>query len=90
MSVLQIRPPVDYGCPDWCENPDHSPGELDESDGPLHYGPEFGVVSVQGRTGKLEAMIGVGNDTIFVDSATTLRQHAADMVRAAEWLEANR
>lgn len=90
MTVLQIRPLVDYGCPDWCENPDHSPGELCDGDGPLHYGPEFGAVSVQGRTGDLHAMIGVGDDTIFIESPTTLRRHATDMVRAAEWLEANR
>ncbi|CAB4952003.1 unannotated protein [freshwater metagenome] len=88
MTVLQLKKPIDYACPDWCENPDHSPGEL--GDGPLHYGPEFGVVSVQGGAGDLHAMIGVGDDTVFIESPTTLRQHAADMVRAAEWLEANR
>lgn len=80
-----------YGCPDWCERTDHHADDLSAGGAPIHYGPEFGAVTVQGGDGRpWEAHVDIGEQGAFVSDPDELRRVAAGMVRAAEWLEARR
>ena len=80
---------IDYGCPAWCERTDHDVDALIPGEAPIHYGPDFGLVGVQSFRGQLEAIVPDDDGRSIGDSPAGLRQFAADIVRAAEWLEAH-
>jgi hypothetical protein len=91
MTVLHLQKPTDYHCPPWCESPDHSPGELAANDGrAMHFGPEFGSVSVQQQTGEqFGVMLAYGDDSIILtpEELGSLLGYGAS---AQKWLEARR
>lgn len=78
-----------YGCPDWCVRWDHSAGEADHPEGHFHYAADIGACGPQARGDEFGVYVYLGKDTAYVTEAATLRRVAADMVKAAEWLEAH-
>lgn len=84
-------PLVSYSCPSWCIRTDHDADVVDASNPPRHYGPEFPdapvLVAVQGwRDGPYEAVI-YTEGNLFISDAHDLRRLAAELLKAAEWLE---
>ena len=86
---------VDYGCPSWCERTDHGADVVDAENPPLHYGPEFGYegmdgVTVESVTETMEVTLRAWDDALIIrggDLPERLRDLAANLTRAAEWLE---
>lgn len=91
MTVLQLKKPVDYNCPPWCQSTDHGPGELEANDGlAMHFGPEFGLAWVQQMSGEpFTVMLALEDHTEMIEDTARLREMAADLLRAAEWIEAH-
>lgn len=91
-----------YSCPDWCVREDHQADAVTPDSMAVHYGPDFGQVGVQMRAevhllasgvaavSQYEASVYLAGEASFVSDPDELRRVAADMVRAAEWLEAHR
>ncbi len=80
--------PQDYGCPDWCERWDHHADVVDETNLPVHYGPQFGAVWVDSRGD--EYYVRVCEEALKDLTPTRARKLAADAVAAADWAEAAR
>jgi hypothetical protein len=77
-----------YGCPDWCDRTDHDADVVGPDNPPIHYGPDFGAVGVQGGAGRpREAIVHLAGEGQFCSDPAELRRVAADMVRAAAWIE---
>ena len=89
-TISTIPRATDYNCPAWCERTDHDADQVGPNDPPIHYGPDFGTVGVQGRDDHFEAVVYVGDDASYVSDPDALRRAAADMIRAAEWIEGQR
>lgn len=71
-------------CPTWCTSTEQE--HDDELFGPHHYGPEFGSVQTKlSEEGTAIAFVHVEADAVDVER---LRQLSADLLAAAEWLEA--
>jgi hypothetical protein len=91
-SASQSPKNPNLDCPDWCERTDHE-ADFFSDETAIHYGPEFAdglvLVAVQGtKCGPLEAVIYLDAD-LFVSDPCKLRAHASELLKAAEWLEAN-
>lgn len=81
---------IDYDCPEWCERTDHHADRVRPGEAALHFGPEFGSTWVQQIADVRSAAVALEDYTAFITDPAELRRRAADMVRAAEWLEAHR
>lgn len=80
---------IDYGCPDWCERTDHDADLIKTGDYAYHYGPEFGeAVSIMGHQTELYAFLDFASGAREADPQK-LREIAANITLAAEWLEAH-
>jgi hypothetical protein len=78
-------------CPPWCQRTDHDADEVGPGFPPVHYGPEFGAVGTQSDGFTTEAVTYFGaHDAVYVSDPDELRRIAADMVRAADWIEEHR
>lgn len=77
----------EYNCPAWCERPDHDADVVDADNPPIHYGPEFGLLTTAAEG--TEPYVDLeGARFSGVVSAAGLRKVATDALAAAEWLEA--
>ncbi|HEX2893158.1 MAG TPA: hypothetical protein VHO29_04050 [Marmoricola sp.] len=89
-TIHPIRPRRNPKCPDWCTRSDHF---ADDDDGPLHYGPSFGVFWAQARDGEpfeIGHMLPAFEGDFRIKNAEALRMIARDALALAEWLEAQR
>lgn len=88
MSLVPDTVQAAYGCPDWCERKDHWADEPGPGFPAVHYGPSFGSVEPHSDGFTFAAHLLLGDEGALVSNTAELRQVAADLLRAAEWIEA--
>ena len=81
---------TDYNCPPWCERDDHHADVVGPGYPPAHYGPQYGAVWTQQIDDRYMAAVMADDDTLYYSDPNELRTVAADMIRAAEWIEGQR
>ena len=87
MTATRLRR-IFYDCPSWCERTDHEADYVGPGHLPSHYGPEFGLIYVQGQDAEEPwATIPDEPDPFNTEA---LRRLARDAVAPAEWIEAHR
>lgn len=75
-------------CPDWCVRTDHHADVIDADNPPIHYEPELPHVLLQTVDAEAEAIVFLANHMVTASDPDELREVAADMVKPAEWIEA--
>lgn len=82
-------PFVTYSCPEWCVRWDHHADLVNADNPPRHYGPKFGIFSVESE-GDGEPVVEITEPDSTTVTSADLRKLASDALQAAEWLESAR
>lgn len=88
MTTTTFSDRITYNCPDWCTRVDHDAEQVTPDSPPMHFGLELGTAWTQSNGVAMEAVVELGGEAVYVADPAELRRAAADMVKAAEWLEA--